>query len=175
VKDEILAKPIIGGMPVRIIAIDGHGGAGKSTLAERLAKELDAGIIHTDDFASPDNPIDWWPKLIDQVLKPIKNGAKLLSYQPSSWWPDHHPKPVINQPVKDIMILEGVSSSRREFRPYLSFSIWVETPKEICIQRGLERDGPQAQEQWETWWAKEEEYIVRDNPRAHADKIVRGL
>jgi hypothetical protein len=52
------------GMTTRVVAIDGHGGAGKSTLAKRLAKELGgAQIVETDDFASWDNPLNWWPRL----------------------------------------------------------------------------------------------------------------
>lgn len=51
------------GMATRIVAIDGPGGAGKSSLAAYLAQELDAPVVHTDDFASWDNPIDWWPEL----------------------------------------------------------------------------------------------------------------
>lgn len=48
--------------PVRLVAVDGPGGAGKSTFADRLAAAAGgAPIIHTDDFASADNPIDWWP------------------------------------------------------------------------------------------------------------------
>ncbi|MFL5928725.1 MAG: hypothetical protein ACJ77E_17480 [Gaiellaceae bacterium] len=39
------------GMTTRIVGIDGPGGAGKTTLSERLAAELDAPIVHTDDFA----------------------------------------------------------------------------------------------------------------------------
>ena len=48
-------------MTTRIVAVDGPGGAGKSSLSEWLAGELDAPIVHTDDFASWDNPTSWWP------------------------------------------------------------------------------------------------------------------
>ncbi|HXR12510.1 MAG TPA: hypothetical protein VN770_09460, partial [Gaiellaceae bacterium] len=48
------------GVGTRIVAVDGAGGAGKSSLAERLASRLGASIVHTDDFASWDNPVDWW-------------------------------------------------------------------------------------------------------------------
>jgi cytidylate kinase len=38
-------------MPVRVTAIDGHGGAGKSTLADRIATALgDAPIVHNQSF-----------------------------------------------------------------------------------------------------------------------------
>jgi len=31
--------------------------------------------VHTDDFASAKNPIDWWPELIELVLKPMRADA----------------------------------------------------------------------------------------------------
>jgi uridine kinase len=50
-------------MTTRVIAIDGPGGSGKSTLAENLSPALGhAPIIHTDDFASWDVPLEWWPR-----------------------------------------------------------------------------------------------------------------
>ncbi|MCA9334485.1 (d)CMP kinase [Candidatus Saccharibacteria bacterium] len=174
IADSIKRSKITSGMPIKIVAIDGHGGSGKSTLAVKLAKELDAEVIHTDDFASWDNPTNWWPQLQDQVLEPIKQGAKTLSYKPSSWAPDHYPEPVKDQPVTPIMILEGVSSTRKEFRPYLSYAIWVEAPKGVCIARGLERDGEDMREQWEQWWADEEKYIAEHKPQEYANQIVSG-
>ena len=35
------------------IAIDGGSGTGKTTLAEKLAKEFSCGVVHTDDFFLP--------------------------------------------------------------------------------------------------------------------------
>ena len=47
--ESILALP--GG--VRLVAVDGYGGAGKSTFAARLAAALGgAAVVHTDDFAT---------------------------------------------------------------------------------------------------------------------------
>ena len=43
----------------KLVGIDGHGGSGKSTLAELLADHLGAEIIHTDDFASWEEPLEW--------------------------------------------------------------------------------------------------------------------
>ena len=61
-------------MQTRIVAIDGCGGAGKSTLATKLANILDnCPVIHTDDFASWDHPLDWYPRVIEQVLEPLRH------------------------------------------------------------------------------------------------------
>lgn len=165
----------------RFIAVDGHGGSGKSMLAAMLAKQFNAEIIHTDDFAGWDNPIDWWPLVIERVFEPIKRGDKLLNYPRSKWWATHQPESVVNQSVTPIMILEGVTALRQEFRPYISYGIFVDTPKAICLQRGFERDKgtdgkPDAEikAMWEKWFADEEEYIARDNPRDFADLVVDG-
>lgn len=165
----------------RFIAIDGHGGSGKSTLAKLLAQQLGAEIIHTDDFAGWDNPENWWPLVIERVFEPIKNGATTLNYPRSKWWEAHNPEPVVDQLVTDIMILEGVSALRKEFRPYMSFGIFVDTPREICLQRGFDRDKGQDDKSddeikqiWQQWYEKEEAYITRDNPKVIADLIIDG-
>ncbi|MCA9357345.1 hypothetical protein H6784_03630 [Candidatus Nomurabacteria bacterium] len=115
ISEKLLAtKPKVG--EVIFIAIDGHGGSGKSISAKLLSKKLQAEVIHTDDFSG-------WDNVIDKVFKPIINGAKTLSYQPISWWSGHHPQPITNQAVTKIMILEGVGSSRTELTDYISFNI----------------------------------------------------
>lgn len=159
------------------IAVDGRGGSGKTTLAALLMKKLDAQLIQTDDFASPDNPINWWPLVIEHVFEPIKNGSKTLNYPRSKRWPNHHPKPVTK-----VIILEGVSSLRKEFRPYINLGIFVNTPREICLQRGIDRDlgsdtgksEAEVRAMWEKWAADEDAYIERDHPEEYADMVVDG-
>lgn len=168
-------------LPVKFIAVDGYGGSGKSSLATLLSEKLGAEIIHTDDFAGWDNPTDWWPLVIKRVFEPIKQGVKTLSYPRSKWWADHHPEPVVDQPVMPIMILEGVTAMRSEFRPYISFGIFVDTPKDECLRRGFERDkgmdgksDDEIMTMWQDWQKAEDEYLARDNPKAFADLVVDG-
>ena len=163
----------------KIVGIDGHGGSGKSTLAELLAHELHAEIVHTDDFASWDNPKNWWPQLIERVLKPVAVGVKALNYPRSSWWPDHHPEPVVEQPVTEILILEGVSALRAEFRKYLTFGVFITAPIELCLERGVTRDADQGTKEeilkkWQQWYKDEESYIQRDDPESFADIVLDG-
>ena len=94
-----------------IIAIDGPGGAGKSSLAEQLSQHLgNASILHTDDFASWNNPLNWWPRLLEQVLEPLSHNER-ARYQRYDWstrcladWYEIEPA--------EYLLLEGVSSSR---------------------------------------------------------------
>jgi uridine kinase len=163
----------------KLVGIDGHGGSGKSTLALMLAEQLGAETIHTDDFASWDNPKDWWPLLIERVLDPIREGAHSLSYPRSQWWPDHQPPSVVNQPVTPVMILEGVSALRVEFRRYLTTGVFVSAPRAVCLERGIRRDADQGTPDeisrlWEQYYADEESYLSRDDPQAYADIVVDG-
>jgi uridine kinase len=169
--DAIRSAKLPAGMVTRIIAIDGPGGAGKSSLAERLARELDAPVVHTDDFASWDNPIEWWPDLIEKVFRPIAAG-QAASYRPTSWGGPAKPEVVI-EPAS-FVILEGVSASREAFRPYLAYSIWIETPRGVRLRRGLQRDGEHARDNWDRWMAEEDTYAEREQPASHADAVLRG-
>ncbi len=164
----------------KFIAIDGHGGSGKSSLATWLVGKLDAQIIHTDDFASWDNPLDWWPLVIERVFQTINDGARTLSYPRLKLWANHNPEPVVDQLVTSIMILEGVSSLRKEFRPYISLGIFVDTPEGVCLERGLARDSSTGKSRdeltmiWKRWLKDEDEYMNRDQPHDYADIVVDG-
>jgi uridine kinase len=155
----------------RITAVDGPGGAGKSTLASALSAELGAQLVHTDDFASWDNPVDWWPRLIAEVLEPLTRGEQ-ARFCSTSW--GGPPKPEVEIAPGGDVIVEGVSASREAFRPYLAFAVWIETPRELRLQRGLERDGEAARPNWERWMAAEDAYVERERPSEHADIVVRG-
>ena len=163
----------------KVIGIDGHGGSGKSTLATFLAGHFDAGIVHTDDFASWENPKDWWPLLIERVFDPLRSGVQTLSYPRSPWWPGHKPEPVLDQQVKGALVLEGVGSLRQEFRQFLSVALYVDAPRQVCIERGTARDAAlgtkeEVLERWNNWFDDELGYMARDDPEQFADIVIDG-
>ncbi len=171
--EKIKAAPGHPTMTTEVIAVDGPGGSGKSTLADRLSSALgQAPIVHTDDFASWETPLEWWPRLLAQVLEPLAVNAP-ARYQRYDWatrrlaeWHEI--------PPTTFVIVEGVSASRDAFRPFLSFTIWVETPRDERLRRGLERDGVEALDQWQGWMAAEDDYIRREHPIEKADVIIDG-
>lgn len=72
------------------------------------------------------------------------------------------------------VIIEGVTATRTEWRDQLSYGIWVECPRDIRLNRGLERDGQEALPQWENWMTAEDKYIANQNPQDHANLAVSG-
>jgi len=170
---EVRASRPPAGMTTRIVAIDGQGGSGKSGFALHLSRALGGvQIIQTDDFASWDNPIDWWPQLLEQVLVPLSKGEP-ARFERSHWGGERDGELVVVEPA-EFVILEGVTASRDAFAPYVTYSIWVEAPAELRLQRGLDRDGPEALEQWRAWMAEEDRYRVRERPDERANMVVPG-
>jgi uridine kinase len=171
--ERVKAAPSRSAMTTRVIAIDGPGGSGKSTLAEHLSAALGSvPIVHTDDFASWETPLEWWPRLLIQVLEPL-SGNRTARYQRYDWV-TRTPAEWRDLPPTRYVILEGVSASRRAFRPFLSYTVWVETPRQERLRRGLERDGVEASERWVAWMAEEDVYIETEHPAEKADIVIRG-
>jgi uridine kinase len=160
-------------MASSVVAIDGLGGAGKSTLAIRASQVLSGTpIVHTDDFASWDVVLEWWPRLIEQVLAPFSKGLA-ARYQRYDW--DHRRLAEWHEIAPGgLVILEGVGSSRRELRPYLAATVWVAASRPKRLRRGLDRDGQDARDLWAQWQAEEDRYLARDRPDQAADLVVSG-
>jgi uridine kinase len=164
----------------RLIAIDGPSGSGKSVLADALLEDLrgagiQAAVVRTDDFATWDDPVSWWPRLVDGVLIPLERNRP-GSYRRTEWV-DGTPRPgaMITVEVPEVLILEGVSAGRRSIRPRLSTLIWCELPDRAeRLERAVARDGTAALEPLRAWQRFEDGWFAIDDPRADADVIVSG-
>jgi hypothetical protein len=167
--ESILALP--GG--ARLVAVDGYGGAGKSTFAARLAAALGgAAVVHTDDFATGEPGGEWWPRLEREVIIPLSAG-EAARYRRWDWEARRLAEWHVVEPMPAVVI-EGVSSARRAGAGRLACAIWVEASAEVRLERGLERDGRKARPLWAAWMAEEDAHFARDDTRARCDLVVDG-
>lgn len=171
---------------VTLVAIDGLGGAGKSTLAAQLIVSLqEAAIVALDDFYRPMpaaeraelGPQDGyeryfdWRRLRDHVLAPLTEGTP-ARYRRYEWatnslaeWREVEPSGVV--------LIEGVYSTRPQLRPYYGATVYVHTPREDRIARMLDRDYEDVS--WvQHWMAVEDWYLENERPGEHVDLVVNG-
>ena len=163
--------------PARWVAVDGCAGAGKSEFAKRLSQALgQAPLIPLDDFIAWDDLTDFWPRFEREVLLPLARGTA-TRYQARDWEKDPMGRglgPYKTIPAAPFYLLEGVGSSRREIKERLCFSIWVETPRETRLERGLKRDGEGMRSTWEDWQILEKAFFQWDGARERVDLEVDG-
>lgn len=166
------APPRLG--PVRLVAVDGGAGSGKTSFAARLAVALDgAPVLHTDDLLDGWGDLEGsWQRLEAQVLCPLRAGSS-ARWQRYDWlagsfaeWHD--------LPVPEVLVVEGVGSARRQAQPQLSLGVWVEAPRAVRVERGKARDGPELLVPFFSWLADEAAHHEREATRARADLVVDG-
>ena len=158
--------------PVRLIAVDGHAGSGKSTFAGELARSLGgAPVLHLDDLACHDELFGWTDRLIAQVIEPLTHG-RTAHYAPYDWRARRFGPPVA-LPPEPLVVVEGVGAGRRALRPYLARLRWMELPAEESWARGRARDGEEQREFWDGWVTAERAHFAADPSRSFADLLVR--
>jgi uridine kinase len=159
-----------------LVAVDGPSGAGKSTFAARLARALDAPVVPMDDFVSWDDFAGWWPRLEEQVLAPYLAGRP-VTYQRRDWTGDPLGGGLgawRELPTSRFLVLEGVTSSRREVADRLDYAVWVDAPRAVRLRRGVDRDGHEMRPRWLSWMEREVSFFDQDNARDRADLRVNG-
>ncbi|HEV7977574.1 uridine kinase [Amycolatopsis sp.] len=162
----LAAEPRLG--RVRLLAIDGPSGSGKSTLAAAVITELRdrdvlSALVRTDEFATWEHPVSWWPRLVEGVLEPLRAG------RPGRYrrmdWTTGSPQlgALVTVEVPDVLVLEGVSSGRSSVRPLLSCLCWLEGPDQaVRLERAVARDGESSRGPLRAWQAFERGWFAAD-------------
>jgi cytidylate kinase len=162
---------------VRLVAIDGPSGAGKTWFADRLAKELDAPVVHTDDLLDGwDDQFTFWPRLEELVLGPLRDG-RAARYQRYQWDRRCFGGPPVRIEPADAVLMEGVSSARSVIRAELSYSIFISAPADLRLSRALAREGGDDvafRAYLERWRLAEDRHFAGDGIAEAADLVVDG-
>ncbi|WP_018683939.1 uridine kinase family protein [Actinokineospora enzanensis] len=159
---------------VRLVAVDGPSGSGKSTVAAALVSRLSgAHVVSTDEFATWDDPVSWWPRLHTGVLVPFAMGRP--GRYRRTRWVDGVPEPgewVDIEPVRTL-VLEGVSAGRRSIADVLSELVWCDLPDPAeRLARAVRRDGESSRAELVRWQRFEAGWFAVDRTRSRASITV---
>ena len=158
------------------IAIDGVSGCGKTTFAERLAKALDAPIIHMDDFYLPfaqrteeRTSLPGWNVDYERFTREVARPA--LDRRPISYGVfDCSTQSIARtETLGDFryLIVEGCYAMHPEIPDFYDLRITLSQPRELCEQRILARDGEALLARFRSEWfpledAYMEAYMIRE-------------
>lgn len=169
----------------RLVAIDGGGGAGKTTFATKLQKEIAGSfIVKIDDFYRPPqlripitsteiiNPNFDWSRFRTLVLDAIKED-RVIQYQLYDFTKGTLTGPTITVPRDATIIVEGVWSLQEDFINFYDYRIWLEASAETRLERGILRDGEGMRKEWEQEWIPADQYYQKTlKPHLKADYVI---
>ena len=164
------------------VAIDGRGGSGKTRLAAYLnGIFFDFLIINGDDYFEPLlNELTWGEfneeRFDTDVLNPIRRGSNRIVHQPYDF-----EQGALTSP-RNMVINQGICIERCfsfGFPIDWDLKIWVDTPKEVCLLRGIARNPPLTRDRviavWEqVWQPREDQFIETFRPADQADLVIDG-
>jgi uridine kinase len=164
-----------------VVAIDGHGAAGKSVLAEAVGRQLAATVVHLDDCfreagstagdgESPMAAYYDWRRLRREVLEPLHRGER-ASFRAFDWESNGYLPDMVTVEPAELILVEGVSSTAAALIDLIDRSVLVVTPESERVARLHERIGDEV---WDDEWLAAERSYFTDRPEAWFDLVVSG-
>ena len=163
-----------------VVAIDGPGCCGKSTLTELLVELLDVAVLATDDFhehrgfiREPDAPLPYrrWTALCDAV--DLLAQGKAAIFQPIDW-SDCSLGAAITVEPRHVLVVDGIGSLHRDISSRADLKIWVDGSARDRMNRTTRREGRDMASEWAPYVILEQRYLATCKPWRHADVFVAG-
>jgi len=163
---------------VLIVAIDGHGASGKSTIAAAAAEATGAALVHTDDFflpgGGPGRGLDQyydWRRLRAQALEPLR-ARRGASFRRFDWDRGRGLGGLVTVDPAGLVLVEGVFSASPQLADLVDRTVFVDTPERERLRRLRGRIAP---EEWDDdWLIAEQAYFGLTRPPASFDLTVPG-
>jgi len=156
-----------------VVAVDGPSGSGKSDLADRLAKRLDAQVLRVDELVAGWHGLAAMPPVVARdLLAPLATGEVAAV---RSWnWVDDRPGELVDVRPGPFLVLDGCGSGSRVIRPYLGLLVWIDAPEGVRRARAMARDGDVYEPWWDVWAAQERHLFATEQTMAAADVRLRS-
>lgn len=162
-----------------LVLVDGRSGGGKTTVAARLARLLDAALVHTDDIAWWVHPVEWDDILLREVVEPWSRGESVAYRSPV--WEERGRPGAVEVPAVPVLVVEGVGAGRASLAEHAEVVVWVQSDHTEARRRGIARDLVQegrtpeeAESFWDEWAQTEDPFLAADRPWERADLVVCG-
>ncbi len=158
----------------RLVCIDGPAGSGKTTLAARWPRWPPALRSCTWTTCTPGGPASSTrsPTSSTAILLPLAEGRR-GAYRRFDWHADAFAETHIVEPGP-LLVLEGVGSGTSAHAALRTVLVWVEAPRDLRVDRGVERGGETVRGRWGAWEVAEQRVFDRERTRSHADVRVDG-
>jgi uridine kinase len=167
-----------------LVAIDGPGGSGKTTLAAWIVgAAVGRSVVHVDDFYRPHperssasredigSSFDL-ARLREEVLVPLREGRP-ARFRPFDWDLDRLSEGHVDVEARALIVVDGVYTLHPDLAPFWDLTLFLDVPMDLCRKRVLAR-GENTTEEIDRWQAEERRYIQTFRPMERADHVLRA-
>lgn len=151
---------------MKVLAIDGRSGSGKTDLADRLAVALDAVVVRLDEHYEGWRGLEAGIAYVRDIMAALRDGRE--GSAPAWDWHSSSPGAPITYRPAPVVIVEGVGAGALDLAEFVDVLVWVEAPDEVRRARALARDGETFAPWWDTWAQQEDAYLARHRPQDRA-------
>ena len=166
---------------VLVVAIDGHGAAGKTTIAAAVASTISATVLHTDDyFYEAREGADRRPMAQYYALDVLREEAlesaiaRARDELAITRTRDELALPSGAQPDLSgarLILVEGVSSASPALAGLVDRTVFVSTPEPLRLERLHQRI---SDDEWDEEWLYAERLYFASRPPDSFDLVVSG-
>lgn len=134
--------PIVPRPPIPVIAVAGPPGAGKTTLAGLLARELGGAMLSMDDYqAMTAMPLPelarWTERGADYDALPVPRLARDLTALRDGRRVVVPSTGAVVEPARCIVFETHFGRAHRQTAPMIDLLLWLDTPPDVALARSL--------------------------------------